>query len=307
MSQIKSAHLIANPKSGKGLGAQLPAMARGIAERHGATLIHYDTGEGNDFDAQVEKAVAAAKKDGGVVIAAGGDGTIRSVAQRAAEQSVKFAAVPTGTFNFFARAHRISEEPEVALNGIFTGEIRAVRLGRLNNHYFLINASFGLYARSIEERERTTKRWGRDRLIVILSTMRTLLRRHKLIGIDLMQGGKTVSLTTASVFIGNNALQLRDLSMDVAKCMGENLLAVVVLKPVGRRDMIRIFWRGLAKTLEDDHRLKTFCADALTIRLPVKKIKVALDGEIFYVESPIRVSAEPEALKMVVPALVEHA
>ncbi len=71
--------------------------------------------------------------------------------------------------------------------------------------------------------------------------------------------------------------------------------------------MIRIFWRGFAKTLEDEHRLKSFCADTLTIRLPVKKIKVALDGEIFYVESPIRVSAEPEALMMVVPALGEPA
>ena len=307
MPQIKSAHLIANPKSGKGLGAQLPAMAREIAERHGATLIHYDTGEGHDFDTQVDKAVLAAKNDGGVVIAAGGDGTIRSVAQRAAEQGANFAAVPIGTFNFFARAHKISEEPEKALDNVFTGDFKPVRLGRLNNHYFLINASFGLYANSIEEREKSTKRWGRDRLVVILSTMRSLLRQHKLIGIDLVQHGKTISLSTASVFIGNNALQLRDLSMDVATCMGQNLLAVVVLKPVSKRDMLRIFWRGFAKTLEDEHRLKSFCADSLTIKLPKKKIKVALDGEMFYVESPIRVSAVPEALMMVVPAAGEPA
>ncbi len=303
MPQIKNAHLIANPKSGKGLGAQLPALAREIAERHGATLIHYDTSA--DFDAQVDAAVAAAKKDGGVVIAAGGDGTIRSVAQRAAEQSVNFAAVPIGTFNFFARAHHISEEPEKALDGIFTGELRPVRLGRINDYYFLINASFGLYARSIEEREKTTKLWGRDRLIVVLSTMLSLLRRHRHMGIDLMQSGRTVSLNTASVFIGNNALQLRDLSMDVASCLAQNLLAVVVLKPVRRRDMLRIFWRGFAKTLGEEHRLKSFCADRLTIRLPVKKIKVALDGEMFYVKSPITVSAVPEALMMFVPAVGE--
>jgi len=307
MSPIKTAHLIANPKSGKGLGAQLPAMAREIAERHGATLIHYDTSEGSDFDAQVNAAVVAAKMDGGVVIAAGGDGTIRSVAQKAAEKSAKFAAVPIGTFNFFARAHRISEDPEVALTNVFTGEFRPVRLGLLNKHYFLINASFGLYARSIEEREKTTKRWGRDRLVVIISTMRSLLRRHRLINVDLMQRGKTVSLNTASVFIGNNALQLRDLAMDVASCMGQNLLAVVVLKPVRKRDMLRIFWRGIAKTLPDENRLKSFCADSLSIRLPVKKIKVALDGEMFYVESPVRVSAVPNALMMAMPPLGEPA
>ncbi len=104
-----------------------------------------------------------------------------------------------------------------------------------------------------------------------------------------------------SIFIGNNALQLRDLAMDVARCMKHDLLAVVVLKPVSRWEMLRIFWRGLSKTLEREERLEMFCVDSLTIHIKRPRIMVALDGEIFHMSSPIRIEAKPHILKMVLP------
>lgn len=302
---MKHAHLIANTKSGKGAGGSLPEMGKRIAQQHGVDLIHYDT-ESSPFEEQIDRAVKAAQKDGGTVIAAGGDGTIRSVAQKAAHGKVKFGVVACGTFNFFARNHRIPEDLEEAFHLALTGEARDVRLGEINGHLFLINASLGLYAKSIREREKSTDRWGRDRAVVILSTMKSLLGRHKLLEVDLVSGGKTARALTPSIFIGNNALQLRDLALDVAHCMKQDLLAVVVLKPVSRGEMLRIFWRGLAKTLEREERLETFCVDSLTIHLPrrYKQIMVALDGEIFQMSSPINVKAMPGILKMILPPKV---
>lgn len=297
----RQAHLIANTKSGKGLGSSLPEAAKKIAAQHGFDLIHYPTDNSAQFEQQIDKAVSAAQKDGGIVLGAGGDGTIRAVAQKSAEGDVTFAAVPCGTFNFFARTHRIPEDCEKALELAFSGEVRPVRLGKINDEYFLINASMGLYAKSIREREKNTKRFGRDRLVVILSTMKSLLGLHRKLRVELVTEGKTTSLQTMSIFIGNNALQLRDLALDVARCMKRDLLAVVVLKPVSRWDMLRIFFRGIAKTLENEERLESFCVDTLTIHLPQSHTTVALDGEIFQMASPIRIETNPRALKMVLP------
>lgn len=299
--QVRSAHLIANNRSGKGAAVNLPELAQEVAARHGVDLKLYPTDDRHDFGSQIVAAVEAAEADHGVVIAAGGDGTIRSVAQIAAGRGVKFGAVPCGTFNFFARSHNIPEDPLQALDLIFAGAYRPVRLGLINDKYFLINATFGLYAHSIKEREKSTRRWGRNRLVVVLSTMKSLLHPRRLINVDLISGGETVSLETASVFIGNNTLQLRDLAIDVASCMASNLLAVVVLKPVNRLEMLRIFWRGLAKTLSQETRLSSFCAESLVINLPQRSIMTALDGEIFYLNTPINIVSCPGALMMALP------
>jgi len=297
----RTAHLIANTKSGKGAGASLPEMAKQIATKNGVELIHYPTDNPETFDQQIDKAVAAAQKNGGTVIGAGGDGTIRAVAHKCADGKVTFAAVPCGTFNFFARNHKIPEDIEQAMETAFTGEVREVGLGKINEHYFLINASLWLYAKSIRDREKNTKRFGRDRLVVILSTMKSLIGLHREFRIELVTEGKTTSLKTMSIFIGNNALQLRDLALDVAKCMKSGLLAVVVLRPVSRLEMMRIFFRGLANTLENETKLETFCVDKLTIQLPKSSTMVALDGEIFVMKSPIKIEANPKAMKMVLP------
>ncbi len=301
----RKAHLIANTKSGKGRGSSLPETAKSIADELGIELIHYPTEDHSIFEAQIDKAVAAAKKDGGTVIAAGGDGTIRSVAEKAAEAGVIFGVVACGTFNFFARTHNIPEDCAESFRLAMTGEVRPVRLGKINERFFLINASLGLYAQSIKEREVSTKRFGRERLVVILSFIKSLFKYHRSFHVGLLADGKETVLRTISLFIGNNALQLRDLKMDVSRCMKADRLAAVVLKPLSRWEMLRIVWRGLAKTLESDEKLDSFCVDSLVIRLPQPHIMVALDGELFTMSSPIKIEAVPEILKMVLPSRVK--
>ena len=216
-----------------------------ICDELGYKLINYEIKNAKDFEVQSRKAVAAAEKDGGVVIAAGGDGTIRGVAQEAFGKDIRFAAIPCGTFNFFARTHRIPEDHIEAFRLALTGQARPVRLGQVNGHIFLINASLGMYAKSIRERESRTSRYGRNRLVVILSTLFSLVSDYLLLRVDLIIDKKLQTVRTPMIFIGNNALQLRNLSMDVAKCMKSDLLAVVMMRPVTKLETFRVLLRGI--------------------------------------------------------------
>lgn len=299
----RTAHLIANSKSGKGMGESLPDLAKRLAQESGIALTHHSTENPAEFEKQIERAVAAAEKEGGTVIAAGGDGTIRSVAQVAAGRKVAMGVVACGTFNFFARGLKIPEDCEEGMRLALTGEVRAVRLGRVNEHYFLINASLGLYAKSIRDREKSTSRFGRNRLVVIISTMASLFSRHRKLDVELATENERTRVKTLSIFIGNNALQLRDLALDVARCMKKNLLAVVVLRPVGKMEMLRILFRGFTKTLEHEERLETFCVDSLSIDLSQHLVTVALDGEMFQMKTPLKVEAVPGAVNLVLPPL----
>lgn len=297
----KRAHLIANKKSGQGKGGTLVEEAQAICADLGYELIDYSIENPEDFEKKSLEAVTNAEKDGGVVIVAGGDGTIRGVAQAAHGKNVRFAAVPCGTFNFFARTHRIPEDHLAAFRLALEGQAKPVRLGEVNGQIFLINASLGLYARAIREREKRTSRFGRNRLVVILSTLVSLLSKHALLRVDLVSDKKITSVYTPMIFIGNNALQLRDLSLQVAQCMKLNMLAVVLMKPITKMEMLRIIARGFFKTLDNEQNMQTFCVDEMTIHTSRPYHMIALDGEVIRMKSPLHVKALPGILNLVTP------
>lgn len=300
--QKPRAHLIANKNSGQGRGSTLADEAKEICDELGYELIIYDIDGPKDFERQSQNAVEKAEEDGGVVIAAGGDGTIRGVAQAAYGRNVRFAVVPCGTFNFFARTHQIPEDHLAAFRVALSGKAQPVRLGKVNDHIFLINASFGLYAKAIREREKHTSRYGRNRIVVIISTILSLLSRHLLLKLDLVINNKIESLYTPMVFIGNNSLQLRDLALSVSQCMKFNKLAVILLKPISKMEALRIIMRGIFKTLDNEKTLDTFCVDEMTIYSRKTFHTIVLDGEMIETVSPLKIKSLPGALNLVSPS-----
>lgn len=295
-------HLLANSRSGKGQGSALAEIAKTLCSEMGADLTVYDIQSPEHLTDHAKKAVSIAQNSPQhIVVAAGGDGTIRSVAAEVAGTQAKMAVVACGTFNFFARTHSIPENQTEALRLAIAGACKPIRLGEINGHIFLINASLGLYAKSIQAREQTTKKFGRKQLVVIFSTIRSLLQRHRLLHVRLKNDEFKSEIKTPMIFIGNNALQLRNLSLSVANGFKHDLLAVVMLKPVRGWEMLRVIFRGIFKTLENEERLDQFSTDNLVITTKRSPQMVALDGETFYINSPLTVKALPDALNLIVP------
>ena len=259
----------------------------------------YDIAEADDINILVRHAAEAAAADGGILAAAGGDGTVRIVAHEARKLDVRIAVIPCGTFNLFARNHAIPEEPEAAIKLAFEGSAQQVRVATLNGETFVLNASLGLYAKAIRERKTHTKRFGRHRIVAILSTLYTLIKGHATMKLNISVDGQEQRVRTTMVFIGNNALQLRDLSMDVANCMRKNLLAVVTLKDMSGWKMFRFAFHGISKQLEKLNELESFCVQNLDIHSEKHKIEVALDGEMFQMRFPLKIEAAPRGLHLI--------
>ena len=294
-------HLVSNPRAGRGTGAGLEETARQKAESLDGRLFLHPLGDDDDGHRRIADAVASARADGGIVVTAGGDGTLRSVAEAAAHACVPFAAIPCGTFNFFARSQGVPESGDAALELAFVGELRPVRLGRVNDRDFLINTNVGFYATALRAREKTSRWLGRTRIVGALASALALLKRFRPMDVELVADGKRERRRTLSIFVGNNALQLRGLALDVARCLNDDHLAVVLLKPMGLAERLRVLWRGIARTLEKEENIESFCVDSLTIHLPWRRAPVALDGELFFLESPFVVRAMPNRLRMALP------
>lgn len=167
--------------------------------------------------------------------------------------------MPCGTFNHFARTHNIPEDHGETFRLALTGIPQLVRVGLVNGQVFLNNVGLGLYAKTIIDRESNTDRFGRHRLVVIISTILSLFSKHRLLKVDLLSEDKLDTAYTPMIFIGNNTLQLRNLALNVAHCMKANLLAIVMMKPVTKSEIFTVILRGLFRTLEDEKNVDSFC------------------------------------------------
>lgn len=297
--------LIVNAGSGNGDAERLVELAQKLAGAAGRHLTSHLVRAPRMLVATARQAIEQARSDGGGVIVAGGDGTIRSVAQLLAGSDIPLALIPAGTFNFFARNHGIPGETEAALQVALAGHCRAVDLGDVNGEVFLINASYGLYSRLIRSREEHTRRFGRNQLVALWGTLRALVSRHPLHHLALTLDEKSRELVTPMVFVGVNALQLRNVELEVARCVDQHRLAVVVMRPVSQFDTVRLALRGLMRRLEQEQSLDTFCADRLEIEPYRSSVEVVLDGERLKLRSPLRFCVRRATLRLIVPASTE--
>ena len=261
-----------------------------------------EIGPGDDFDAVCRKAVARAKAEGRLVVATGGDGTITGVAGHCLREGVTMGILPRGTFNYFARDLGIPVEVEGALDVLLTGQEKGVTIGRVNDHIFLNNASFGLHTTMIRAREQATTRFGRLRFIAALSGIANLFRRHRRFAVLITADGKTESRRTTMLFVGNNTFQLNNLGLDERQVTQRHRLAVVILKRTTPLSMLRTITLSVMRKLKFEENLEQFCADRFEVNTRRKRVSLVIDGEITICPTPLVFSAEREALRVVTPA-----
>jgi len=302
-----SIHILANVSSGQGQAQTIAHKAQERCRELGLPVHLHLARHRKAMPGALDRACSGARRDGGRVLVIGGDGTVRAVSERLAGTDIVMAVIPTGTFNFFARDLDIPLDPDAALALALEGEVRAVDLGRVNEHRFIINASFGLYARLIRAREQHTRRFGRHRLVAIVSTLLTLLGGYRPLRLELERGGESRVLYSPMVFVGINAVQLRGVDLEMGACIDRRRLGVIVMKPVQRWALFRLTVRGLLHRLRDERSLERFCAEHLSIRPERRSMTVVLDGERLRIRTPLEFGIEYGALKVVAAPKTEDA
>ena len=241
------------------------------------------------------------------IVAAGGDGTINLVAGLVVERDLPFGVIPLGTFNYFARDLGIPLDPREAAMAIANGHIRRVHVARVNGHLFLNNASFGLYRELLEERERDKQRFGRYKIVAVLSALATLWRFRQVYTLRMLLDGRPAILHTPMLFFGLNSLQLEKLDLDVASCTRAGQMAVIALQPTSRWRLLGLAMRGALAGLHDSPALRCHGASSVVVEQPGRRrTRVAVDGESVDCSLPLRFEVQRGALQVVVPPVPQE-
>jgi diacylglycerol kinase family enzyme len=251
------------------------------------------------------RAVELAQARQGVVVAAGGDGTINAVASVVLASGCPFGVLPQGTFNYFGRVHGIAQDTAAAVRALMGASVVPVQAAQVNGRLFLVNASLGLYPQLLEDREAWKQQLGRSRFVAFLSGVATLLQSRKQLHLQIESGGRTVALRTPTLFVGNNHLQLARVGIaeQQADAVEQGQLAAIVVRPIGTLALFGLLMRGLLGQLGEADNIDSFSFRRLTVTpRGLKRIKVATDGEIAWMRAPLVFDVAPQPLLLLVPA-----
>ncbi|MDV2483221.1 diacylglycerol/lipid kinase family protein [Acinetobacter towneri] len=277
-----------------------------VLSQHGFEIQLFEMGDIANFDQLMQQVLARhqAAHLSGVVVAAGGDGTLNAVAAKLKGTHIPMGILPLGTFNYVARLLNIPLDLIEAAQVIATGTTRAVHVAQINQHIYLNNASLGLYPLFIQKRERYNQYLGRLPLHAYTSGLDVLIRDRKELKLEIEVDTKRYPLKTPLIFFGNNQLQLSEMNLRIAQAAEQGKVAGVVVAKSDKLTLFKILWQMIQGKLDQASDVYSFAADQVVIHSTQTQLTVAIDGEIVKMRPPLHILVQKKALNIKVPHVI---
>jgi diacylglycerol kinase family enzyme len=291
-ASVAPAHLILNPASG-GAAALLRRLTRAARER-GIRVRALATGE------DARHAALESADDGARALAvAGGDGSVAAVAGVAVERGLPLAVVPTGTLNHFARDLGLDlARPLRALDALVAGHERRVDVGRINGRLFINNVSLGVYAEMLGD-----PGYRRDKLRVAQAKLQAAFfdpRLRRALRITPPEEAPLESVV--AVVVSNNPYEFsRWDTFGQRHSLDAGTLQVTVLDAGTLDELERLLAGTLLGAMELRPALRQWTARCLETGRVGELVRAGVDGEPVALEAPLRFSADPGALRVLLP------
>ena len=293
-NSVRTIKLIANPTAGRAGGKKLE-LAAGYLSGKGVTVdICITQKRGDALEAARSAATCAQRPD--IAVACGGDGTINEVVNGLAGSTVRLGVIPLGTVNLYAMETGIPMDVKGACDVLLYGKSRRIRLGRVNDRYFILMAGVGFDADVVYRIDLALKR-KLGRVTYVLTGLGRLARYgygHVEVEFDTSR-----KVSGYSVVAGNMKFYGGRLSVTPYADFLKDQLDVCVFKGKGTFNMIRYTWgvmRGKHLKFEDVEYVT-----AKTVRITsAKKTYIQIDGDACGI-LPAELSKTGECLWVVLP------
>lgn len=290
--------VLLNAASGSAEGRDTEERVREAFRAAGAQARVHSASGGEEIG---ELAKRAAADGNGPLVAGGGDGTVSSVAAAVVGGTREFGVLPLGTLNHFARDLGIPEDLGAAARTVVEGESALVDVGEVNGRVFLNNSSIGLYPRIVKHREDRQERLGWGKWPALVWATIHALHRHRPLDVTVSIDGRRSRRATAFVFVGNNLYDMEGFDIGTRARLDAGELSVYLSRAARPIDLLVLAFRALFGKLKDASGFESLRTPELSIETRSREIRVATDGEISMVETPLRYRVRPRVLRVVLP------
>ena len=286
-----------NPDSGSG------DAARAALEENDAFDV--EACSPDDLDGRIEQAVRNGAER---IVVAGGDGTIAKAATLLVGKQSALAIVPGGTLNHFARDHGIPVDHKEAAAAAAGGTVTTADVAYVNDRLFLNTSSVGAYVVFVRTRERLERYLG-YRLATVVAAFR-LLGTVRPFTVELELDGVAKRYRSALVFVGVGERELQLPSLGSRAENGRRGLHVIVVRGGTWARLIAAGWVAATRgnrAIAHGSLADTYVVDRCRIELRRPNGRVAVDGELVPMTSPLEYRIERDALRVVIPTKAPEA
>ena len=250
-------------------------------------------------DGGASQARAAIEAGAALVVAVGGDGTVRACADALARGRVPLAIVPAGSANLTARALGIPGRLEPALDVAFGGRSRPIDLGSADGAVFVAMAGIGLDAAVVGAAHGLAKRLTGWTAYAVAAAGQLLWRPVTFtIRID---DGEPLTRRARCVTVGNSGALPGGFAVMPDARPDDGRLDVVVLAPAGLPGWADVGYRVALGSRRDDAQLERYQATTVEIQAESPGLPRQLDGEIVATSATLSARVLPGALLVRVP------
>jgi diacylglycerol kinase family enzyme len=236
-----------------------------------------------------------------VWVAAGGDGTVHAVAAVCAGTQRPLAVLPVGTLNHFARDLGLPLRLEDAIQLVATGPVRSIDAAEANGILFVNNSSLGVYPAMVLDRDRMRKGGGNKWWAMVVASARAYIR-FRCLHVELEVDGQSRHCKTALLFVGNNRYAKQGGRIGQRERLDEGVLSVALVAGPTRWGMLKVFAAALLGRAKQAGELEEFLITSFHVRAHGRRrLRVAFDGEVMRLPSPIAYRIRPAALRVIVP------
>ncbi|MHA7154196.1 diacylglycerol/lipid kinase family protein [Arthrobacter sp. TMN-50] len=300
-TRTKRAALIVNPV--KNTGADIRAIVSGLCAADGwDELLYLETTADDPGRGQAQEAVDAGVD---VVIAAGGDGTVRCVAEVVNGTGVALGLIPLGTGNLLARNLDIAvDDPEEAAKAALFGTERKVDVVHVtvdraqDSHVFLVMAGLGFDA-SIMADTRDDLKDKVGWLAYVDAGIRNLSGKPARTRITL-DGGKVIERKLRSVMGGNCGKIMGGLEIFPGAKIDDGLLDIMTVAPTGRLGWFGVVGKLFARGKGKDPSLEYFQCKSAEIQLDEPQ-EIQLDGDPLGKGTHMALKVDANSLRLRMP------
>jgi diacylglycerol kinase family enzyme len=232
-----------------------------------------------------------------LVVIAGGDGSMSAILPDLMRTGVPIAVLPLGTVNLIGRDLGATGDLAVDVARIANGRVTSVDVVMINNTPFHSIAGLGWFVKMAAERQAARSRFPLSRHFGLAwAALKTILLSRS-VDVDYRTPDLHQVVRADAVLVTNNRFfgsERRRPRLD------EGLFEMHIIQASSIWLRLKVLVRLLQGTWRDSENLMTVQAtEAILKRRGRTRLRIAIDGELRRLQSPLRIRIVPGMIKLV--------
>lgn len=288
---MQHALLIVNPQSRSGQAEALEEAVQ-LLEASGIEVSVCES----ESEAHLVSLIEAYEQEDGIVIIAGGDGTISSALEAIYNAQRTLAIFPMGTANDFARSIGVPENLLAAAQVIVDDRRERISLGKLNKHFFINVAHIGLGVEVTNELTSDGKKFFG--VFAYLAAFLRAIKRNKSFTVHIKADDWQRSTKVIHLAIGNARFYGGGNIVDQRSTLLDGQLNLFFIKPQKWWQLLLLGPKLRSGDLDKTDRIVRKASEKFSIQTS-KPRPLEADGE-FKTSTPVEFVVIPKAIEVIV-------